>query len=492
MGDLLNDNPIMDTDSYKASHWLQYPPGVTSMYSYFESRGGRHESTVFFGLQYYLLQYLARRVTRGHIAEADAFFAAHGEPFNRAGWEQLVEKYDGRFPVRIRAVPEGAVVPVSNVLLDIELTTPDPEVLWVVSWLETLLVRVWYPTTVATISHYCKRAILAALEKSADDPLGEINFKLHDFGARGVSSLESARIGGAAHLVNFFGSDTVEGIRCANHYYGVASGMAGFSIPAAEHSTITMWGREREADAYRNMVQRYLVDRRVPPGTPKIAACVSDSFDIFHAVEQLWLGELRSFVEGSGGKLVIRPDSGDPIDVLLRILGIFDRKLGLKTNTKGYKILPACFGLIQGDGITGDSIPEILEALLSHGYSASVIAFGMGGGLLQQVNRDTQKFAFKCAAARIGGEWVDVSKDPVTDAGKRSKKGRQSLVRGEEGTFVTVRGPRADDCLTPVFENGRILAKVTFDEVRANAMRGLDHAGARSASRQQRMSPPSS
>ena len=239
----LAENPIMDTDSYKASHWLQYPPDVTSMYSYFESRGGRYKDTVFFGLQYYLAEYLTKPITRAHIEEAAAFFAAHGEPFNRQGWEYLVDTYGGRFPVRIRAVPEGSVVPTGHVLFDIELTTPDPRVFWIVSWLETLLVRVWYPTTVASRSHYCKRVILESLIETGEDPLGEIGFKLHDFGARGVSSRESARIGGAAHLVSFLGSDTIEGIRAANHYYGTANNMAGYSIPAAEHSTITMWGR---------------------------------------------------------------------------------------------------------------------------------------------------------------------------------------------------------------------------------------------------------
>lgn len=470
----LSPNPITDTDSYKASHWLQYPPGVSSMYSYFESRGGRHHSTVFFGLQYFLLQYLGQEITESHVAEADAFFAAHGEPFNRRGWDHLVEKYRGRFPVRIRAVPEGTVVPVSNVLFDIELTAPDPEIFWVVSWLETLLVRVWYPTTVATVSHFVKRTILEALEKSSDDPMGEIGFKLHDFGARGVSSMESARVGGAAHLVSFLGSDTVEGIRCANHYYGASGGMAAFSIPAAEHSTITMWGRERETEAYRNIVQTYLIDRQLPAGVPKIAACVSDSYDIFGAVENIWCGALHEMVRGSGGKLVVRPDSGDPAEVLLQLLGIFDRKLGMKKNLKGYKVLPSYFGLIQGDGITEESIPGILHALTSHGYSASCIAFGMGGGLLQQVNRDTQKFAFKCASALVNGEWIDVFKDPVTDTGKRSKKGHLALVpKSPDIPFETVRGPRPDDALVPVFENGTVLRTYTLDEVRANSMRGL-------------------
>jgi nicotinamide phosphoribosyltransferase len=467
----LRDNLVTMTDSYKASHWLQYPPDVTSMYSYFESRGGRYRETVFFGLQYYLLRYLSQPVTAADVAEAAAFFAAHGEPFNREGWDYLVERYGGSLPVRIRAVPEGMVVPTGNVLFDIELTEPDPRVFWLVSWLETMLVQVWYPTTVASLSYYCKRTILEALEQTADDPLGEIGFKLHDFGARGGSSQETIRIGGAAHLVNFLGSDTVEGIRCANHYYD--SRMAAVSVPAAEHSTITMWGREHEEDAYANFVRHYLVERTVPAGTPKIAACVSDSYDIYNAVENLWCGpRLQPMVEESGGTLVIRPDSGVPAEVDIRCLQILDRRVGTRRNAKGYKVLPSYFRLIQGDGINDETIPEILHAVTSRGYSASNLGFGMGGGLLQLVNRDTQRFAFKCAAALRGDTWIDVSKDPATDPGKRSKKGHQALVR-EGGRYTSVRGPRKDDLLVPVFANGRVLRTYTLDEVRANAMRGL-------------------
>jgi nicotinamide phosphoribosyltransferase len=468
----LTDNPITDTDSYKASHWRQYPPDVSSMYSYFESRGGRYRDTVFFGLQYYLLEYLTRPITHAHVREADAFFAPHGEPFNRDGWEYLVDTYGGRFPVRIRAVPEGSVVPTGNLLFDIELSVPDPRVFWVVSWLETLLVRVWYPTTVASRSHHCKRVILDALDATSDDPLGEIGFKLHDFGSRGVSSRESARIGGAAHLVSFLGSDTIEGVRAANHFYGTKDGMAGYSIPAAEHSTITMWGREHELDAYRNFVRTYLVERQMPPGVPKIAACVSDSYDVFHVIENVWCGELLDMIKSSGGKLVARPDSGDPASVVVRCLQIMDRKLGMRENSKGFKVLPPYLGLIQGDGIDDESIGEILEALRANRFSASNIGFGMGGGLLQQLNRDTQCFAFKCAAALRSGTWVDVSKAPATDYGKRSKKGRLSLVHEGE-TYATVRAPRSDDALVPVFENGRVLRTYTLDEVRARALQGL-------------------
>ena len=472
----LDFNPILDTDSYKASHWLQYPEGVSSMYSYFESRGGMFHSTEFAGLQGFIEQYLLTPVTKAHVEEAEAFCTAHGEPFNKAGWMKIVDHYKGRFPVRIRAVPEGTVVPTHNVLFDIELMSPDPDIFWVVSWLETMLVRVWYATTVGTQSFFCKKAILEALEKSSDDPMGEISFKLHDFGSRGVSTNEGARIGGFAHLINFLGSDTIEGIRYANHYYGVKGGMAGFSIPAAEHSTMTMWGRAHEAAAYRNMVQKYLIDRQVPDGLPKLAACVSDSWDIYNAVENIWCDELHEMVRDSGGKLVVRPDSGDPVEVLLKMLGIFERKIGMKKNLKGYKVLPPYFGIIQGDGINYESLKEILHEVVGHGYSASNISFGMGGGLLQQVNRDTAKFAFKCASAFIHEDWVDVMKDPATDPGKRSKAGHQALITegyGEGFGFKTVRGPRKDDLLQVVYEKGTLLKTYTMDDLRATSNKYL-------------------
>ena len=210
------ENFLIDTDSYKASHYLQYPKNTTSMFSYIESRGGEYNSTVFFGLQYYLKKYLTHRVTVEEVEEAKEFFAGHGEPFNYEGWMYIAKDLKGKLPVRIRAVPEGSVVPTHNILVSVEST--DPKVFWIVSWIETMLLRVWYPITVATRSRFIKKIILEALRVSADDPEGEINFKLHDFSARGISSQETGMIGGAAHLVNFMGSDTIVGVRCANEY----------------------------------------------------------------------------------------------------------------------------------------------------------------------------------------------------------------------------------------------------------------------------------
>jgi nicotinamide phosphoribosyltransferase len=461
-GPAVQRNLILDTDSYKASHFLQYPPETTAMYSYFESRGGRYGTTLFFGLQYLLKEYLAGKVVAHEdVAEAARFFEAHGEPFNERGWHELVDRHDGKLPIRVKAVPEGMVVPTNHILMSVEST--DPESFWIVSWLETQFVRLWYPITVATQSWHIKKTILEFLAETADDPLAEVPFKLHDFGSRGVSSRESAGIGGMAHLVNFQGSDTIEGVRYANHYYNHP--MAAFSIPAAEHSTITMWGRDRELLAYRNMVKQF-----AKPG--KVLACVSDSYDIFDVVQNVWGEELRDEVASSGATVVIRPDSGDPTDVVLQCLLILERKVGMTKNSKGFKVLPKHYRLIQGDGVNEQSIRAILVALKTNGYSTSNIGFGMGGALLQQLDRDTQKFAFKCSEATVAGKSVRVFKDPVTDKGKRSKAGRMSLVR-EEGKLKTVEGLRKDDLLEVVFENGALMKDFALEDVRARALRAM-------------------
>ena len=461
----LAKNIILNTDSYKVSMFKQYPAGTTGVYSYIESRGGRYDRTVFFGLQAFIKEYLLDPITQSDIDIADEILTAHGEPFNRAGWQYILDKHNGYLPVVIRAVPEGTVVPVKNVLATIENT--DPECFWLTTWLETALLRaIWYPTTVATQSYTIKQVIADYLEKTGD-PSG-IDFKLHDFGARGVSSMESAGLGGAAHLVNFMGTDTVSGLLVAREYYG--AGIAGFSIPAAEHSTITSWGREGEVDAYRNMVNQF-----AKPGS--ILAVVSDSYDVYNAAEKLWGEALRQQVIDSGATVVIRPDSGDPVEVNRNLIQILDRKFGSTVNAKGFKVLNNV-RLIQGDGVNELTIRSILGAFMALGYSADNIAFGMGGALLQQVDRDTQKFAMKCSSALINGVWVDVQKDPITDNGKKSKAGRVQLWKsgGEWASGVTAPTGWTDKGIGPfvpmleeVFRDGKLIRDYSFDEVRANA-----------------------
>ncbi|HWU53489.1 MAG TPA: nicotinate phosphoribosyltransferase [Tahibacter sp.] len=467
------DNLILNTDSYKASHWLQYPPQTEATFFYVESRGGVYERTVFFGLQAILKEYLATPVTHAHVDEARDFFAVHGEPFNEAGWRHIVDAHGGRLPLRIRAVPEGSVVPTHQALVTIEST--DPACYWLPSYLETLLLRLWYPVTVATQSWHLKQLIRQYLDLSSDDAAAQIGFKLHDFGARGVSSAESAGLGASAHLVNFLGTDTVSGVLTARAYYGEP--MAGYSIPAAEHSTITSWGRQREVDAYRNMLRRF-----GKPGA--LVAVVSDSYDIYTAIREHWGKTLRDEVIASGATLVVRPDSGEPVDVVHQCLVLLDEAFGHTLNAKGYKLLRHV-RVIQGDGINPNSIRAILERVTKAGYSADNLAFGMGGALLQGINRDTQKFALKCSAAKIAGQWIDVFKAPVTDPGKQSKRGRLALLRHREfGSWRTVPidealarpedhvpEPGWEHALETIWENGTLLRDWTFAQVRERSNR---------------------
>ena len=449
-------NIILNSDSYKYSQFNQYPPKTTTVYSYIESRGGKYDETVFFGLQAFIKEYLTAPITQAMIDEAELIITAHGEPFNRAGWEYILRKHAGYLPVRIRAVPEGTIVPVKNVLATIENT--DPACYWLTSFLETALLRaIWYPTTVATNSREIKKLILDSLQKTGDP--ASIDFKLHDFGARGVSSLESAGIGGAAHLVNFQGTDTVEALLFARRYYN--ADMAGFSIPAMEHSTVTSWGRENEVESYRNMLKQ-----NASPGG--LVACVSDSYDIFKACE-LWGTELKQDVLDSGATVVIRPDSGDPATVVNDCLRILDKNFGHTINEKGFKVLNNV-RVLQGDGITHQTIRSIIFTITMSGYSVDNVAFGQGGALLQIVNRDDQKFAMKCSAALINGEWVDVFKDPITDKGKQSKKGRVTLYKDGQGNFFSdVIDKDYPDELITVFEDGELIKEYTFAEVRANS-----------------------
>jgi nicotinamide phosphoribosyltransferase len=454
------------TDSYKVSHWKQYPPKTTKIFSFFESRGGRFPEITFFGLQYYLKRYLEGAVAlRADMEEAEADFSAHfgnDAIYNKAGWERIRTVHGGRLPVIIRALPEGMTVPTGNVIMTIENT--DPELPWITNYVETLLSMLWYPTTIATQSREMRKLVLRYLNETGSPEL--VNFKVHDFGFRGSTSVESAGLGGAAHLVSFMGTDTFQGIRVAKKYYGEA--MAGYSIPAAEHSTITSWGRDDEAKAYANMLEAF------PTG---LVAVVSDSYDIYRATRELWGRELYEKVLARDGTLVVRPDSGNPPDVVMKVLSLLAEAFGATRNEKGYLVLNPKVRVIQGDGIDHTMLGTILARMKLEGWSADNIAFGSGGGLLQKVDRDTQKFAFKCSAAEIDGVWRDVMKDPVTDAGKRSKAGRLALVqvpdepgpRYETMSEEMTRRYGLENLLVPVFRNGEVLVEDSFATIRARA-----------------------
>lgn len=461
-------NIILNSDSYKYSQWVQYPPNTEYVYSYIESRGGSYDRMVFFGLQAFIREYMSTPITRKMVEQARDIMALHGEPFNFEGWMYIVDMHGGLLPVEIKSVDEGSVMYLKNILVSVVNT--DPKCYWLTSFLETALLRaIWYPTTVATNSYTSKTIIAGYLEKNGDPTL--IDFKLHDFGARGVSSLESAALGGMGHLINFKGTDNVSAVMAAMEYYDAP--VSGFSIPAMEHSTVTSWGREHEVDSYRNMLKNY-----GKPGA--LLACVSDSYDIFEACKK-WGTELKQEVIDSGAVVVVRPDSGNPSSVVAKCIRILDKYFGSTVNDKGFKVLNNV-RVIQGDGITHAEIRSILFTLDMAGYSSDNVAFGQGGALLQGVNRDTLEFAMKCSAVAIRNndgelEWHDVFKDPITSAAKKSKKGRMMLSKDREtGDFVT----RAlefreglDDLLVTRFKDGHSYNEVTFEEIRAKSLEGV-------------------
>ena len=466
------ENLILLADAYKYAHHKFYYPGTTQIYSYLESRGGMFNETIFFGLQYFLKEYLqGPAFTQQDIDEADQFLKqvfGRDDVFDQSKFQYILDKYNGQLPVKIRAVAEGTAVPTGNVLMTIENT--DPECYWLTNLLETLLMQVWYPCTVATLSNQIRKVVTQFYNETATEGAeAGIDFVLNDFGFRGVSSVESAKIGGAAHLINFSGSDNLAGSGMAINYYN-AQQVYGKSIPATEHSICTLLGREGELEIFRHILRSF------PTGT---IACVSDSFNIFKACKEYWGGELKEDILNRKGTLVIRPDSGDPIMTLLEIFKILFETFGFTTNAKGYKVLPSQVRVIQGDGVNYDEIIKIYKALKAHGISAENLVLGMGGALLQKVDRDTQKFALKCSSAVINGQEIAVEKSPtemdaegnITPSFKKSKAGRLKLIK-INGAFKTVNvheHPELADELRTVFENGKPVNTITFEEVKANA-----------------------
>lgn len=470
---------VGDTDSYKLSHIPQYVNGADMMVSYFEARGGERDRVLNFGAMMIVKEYFLQRITQEQADNMVAWATEHmgGNMTDdlKIALDAVVNELGGRLPLRIRNAKEGAMIPIKNVLLTIETTIPDKRYFSLVSYFETKLVRVWSPMTVGTTTYYVREAIYNALEKSSDDPDAEIEFKFHDFGSRGVGGMEVAAFAGAAHLVNSMGSDTTVAVQAIEFAYNTR--MAAYSIPAGEHSTTTMHGPEGESVIIEQMFDAY-----AKPGA--IFATVIDSFDMLNFIRVIAPQFKERLIE-SGATWVFRPDSGNAITTPIKVVEELEKVFGTTVNTKGYKVLNNV-RVIQGDGIVPEQVTEILNDLMAQGYSASNMAFGMGGGLLQKNNRDTHKFALKCSAVRVNGEWQDVYKDPAVfdddwnkldvQSFKASKRGRLELMYNPTNKeYKTVRreeivemGPEWEVALQTIFEDGYVTREITFDEVRAN------------------------
>lgn len=458
---------ICRIDSYKFSHPFAYADGIKAMSSYGEARVRGSQIIIPFGMQFLLKRYLTQTITMADVEFAEQFSVAHfgRKLFDRAGWEKVVTHYDGKLPLIIRAVPEGTPIQGSQPIYTV--TVLDEDLYWMSAGFETMIQRaVWYPTTIATMDHAIKQKIRQHYESTGAN-MGLLPFALHDFGGRGVTCAEQAEIGGAAHLVSFMGSDTVEGVLAANFYYKEA--MAGFSVYATEHSIECSFGGG--TDAAIAYIRKQL-SNAVPGG---IISIVIDGYDVYREAELLCT-VFRDEIIASGCKVVFRPDSGDMMEVVPRILRMQELAFGTKITKQGYKQIQYV-GVIQGDGVDHLAITSLLGKVTAVlGYSADCVLFGSGGALLQKVNRDTFKFAQKACAVLTDSGWQGIAKNPVTDPGKKSKEGVLTLVRSKmTGELMSARldlGPLDsdfEDAMQLVYHTGQLFNETTLAEVRARA-----------------------
>jgi len=455
------DNFIYLSDGYKLTHWLQFKPGTQKIYSYLESRGTElkkadgsdyNNTLVYFGSSYYLKRLTGVVLESWMIEEAAIFAEAYfgnKTSFNRKEWEDLLYKYKGKLPLRIKSVKEGSVIPLKQVLATIQ-NTDTGDFPWLGQFIETYFLKIWYPISVATLGYGIRKDIEGSLIRTGSDK-SVAAYKLIDFGYRGVSSEESAGIGGMAHLLNFRGTDNLMGIAYAMNEYNAPLGV-GVSIPATEHSTMTPWGPgEGELECFRNLLEKY------PNG---LLSVVSDSFNIKQAISH-W-NDLGDLVMARDGCVVIRPDSGDPKKTTEYIVNKLWERFG------GHRVLDSHVRIIQGDGVNHISIPGILTNFEDNGFGADNMVFGMGGALLQKLDRDTLKFAIKCSYTEINNQPINVIKSPteINEHGeevksfKKSKTGKLKLEKTSDGyrTLSSKDNPgeyaNAKDEVEVIFEDG--------------------------------------
>ncbi|RLA71317.1 MAG: nicotinate phosphoribosyltransferase [Epsilonproteobacteria bacterium] len=462
-------------DSYKYSHAGQYPDKMVSNYTYMESRGGAYSELIFVGLQYYLATYLSERVTKIEVDIAAGKAKLHGVPFDYDGWMYIVKEHKGKLPVLIKAIPEGTLIRTGLPLLTVEST--DERVPWVAGFVETLLMKVWYPTTIATKSYHTRKM----LERYGSKEWAQ--FAYHNFGDRGSSSVESAAIGGFAHYTQFMGTDNFNSLDMALDYYKHKD-MPAYAVFATEHSTTTSYGRNGEEEFVYSQLLKH-------PDAP-IMSFVADSYDVYEFTNFCTApgSRIRKLVESRPHqKFILRPDSGDAVEVITRMVSIMRGNKLHSFKAMSTDVLFTDFGILWGDGITPKTIELILGVQLANGFAVENFVFGSGGDLMQNVTRDTQKFAIKCSSITVEDTSIllqsdppqtclrdiDVYKDPITAPGKKSKKGKVTTYKNSTtGTFTLgLVGTIPENCteaLELVYRNGKLFNSPSLAEIRARSI----------------------
>lgn len=488
---MTNFAPIQK-DSYKIGHKDQYPEGTTKIYSNFTARSGRLSNVpgsrgVFFvGLQYFILDYLIDEWSESFfmqekekvVEKYKSLVAAMGSPVS---CDHIAALHDlGYLPIKIKALPEGSFVPYGVPMLTITNTLP--EFYWLTNMLESVMsAELWLPITSATTYAAYRRNSMAYSALTCEDD-SFVPFQNHDFSMRGMQGRRAAAISGFASLaIGSLGTDCIPAIALAEHYYGGDSAVIGGSIPATEHSVMCAGGEDGEVETLRRLITK------VYPQGPVAAVC--DSWDFWRLVTE-YLPVLKPEITSRNGKLVIRPDSGDPVKI---ICGDFEAEDGSHeqkglieclwstfggiTNGKGYRELDPHIGAIYGDSITIARQNEILERLAEKGFASNNIVFGVGSYTYAYVTRDTHGMAMKSTYAEINGTGFEIFKNPKTDSGiKKSAKGLL-MVASTGGVYRLVDGVSADQerhgCLEEVFLNGKLVKRTTLLEIRAVADRHL-------------------
>jgi len=492
----VNFSPALLTDFYKISHREQYPPGTTTVYSTWTAR----ESTipgidhvVVFGVQAFIKRYFIDYFQENffsrpleHIVDDYLRLIRNALGIPRPPTKHLEELWAlGYLPLEIRALPEGTQAPLR--VPSVTFVNTKPEFFWLTNFVETLFsAESWLPSTSATLAfEYRKLFNRFAIETGGD--LDAVPFQGHDFSFRGMSSVESASASGAGHLLSFTGTDTIPAISYLEEFYGADTNveLVGASIPATEHSVMSAYGNEDTDDEF-STYQR-LITELYPSG---LVSIVSDTWDLWRVVGE-YLPRLRREILAREGRVVIRPDSGDPVDILagrevrngtLADQGVVEALwdiFGGTITSQGYRMLDAHVGVIYGDQISLASASLILERLKAKGFASTNVVFGIGSHTYQRTNRDTFGHAFKSTAVTIDGVEKAIFKDPVTDSTnmKRSQGGRVAVtVVGE--TLETVDGLSSDDQvpgdqLRVVFRDGEVFHVETLAQIRSRLLSNL-------------------
>lgn len=478
--------PTLLADYYKISHRVQYPENTQVVYSTWTPRTSRLDGVrhvTVFGIQGFIKRYLIDFFNDQFFGRPKAEIVAEyvrvikntlGDPTPHT--KHIEDLHDlGYLPIKIKAMPEGFQVPVRVPMLTIENT--DPRFFWLTNFLETLMsCELWLASTSATTANEYRRILNYYAEKTGDP--GFVQFQGHDFSFRGMAGLEAAELSGAAHLLSFVGTDTIPAITYLEDYYGanIEKELVGCSVNATEHSIMMSGGSDNEFETYeRLMFEVY------PTG---ILSIVSDTWDFWGVLTNI-IKPLKDRICQRDGKVVIRPDSGDPVKIICGdpdsnnlpahkgAVEVLWDIFGGTVNEKGYKCLDPHIGLIYGDAITLERAREICAGLERKGFASTNIVLGIGSYTYQYVTRDTFGFALKSTHVTIDGKDVNIFKDPLTDVGsvKKSAIGRVAVLRGEDGEFYLKDGFSHDtevigDYLFPIFENGKLLIEYKLSDIR--------------------------